>query len=248
MPGPKSQSAEGHRERLRERFRRSGLAGFHDYEVVELLLILATPRKDCKPAAKAAIERFGSLPAVFEASPRELCEVAGIGPRNLLGLKLIPAVCERYLEQKIHRQVPLNNSRVLFDYLYQSMRDKKREQFKVIFLDARNQVLGVKVLFEGTLTSSRIYPREVVRAALDFHAAALIFAHNHPSGDPQPSPEDTAVTRKLIQACLLMDITVHEHIVIGNGNYFSYADSGLIRQMQGKTLRTPPTNERPPPR
>ncbi|MBL0715816.1 MAG: DNA repair protein RadC [Desulfosarcina sp.] len=236
MSGSKSHSAEGHRERLRDRFRRSGLAGFHDYEVIELLLTLATPRKDCKPAAKAAMARFGSLPAVFEASPRELCEVAGIGPRNLLGIKLIPAVCEHYLEQKVHQQVALNNSQVLFDYLYQSMRDKKREQFKAIFLDARNQVTGIKTLFEGSLTGSSIYPREVVRAALDLHAAAVIFAHNHPSGDPQPSPEDTAVTRKLIEACLLMDIAVHEHIVIGNGTYFSYADSGLIRQMRREAL------------
>ncbi len=226
--------AEGHRERLRERFRRSGLSGFHDYEVIELLLTLATPRRDCKPAAKAALERFGSLPAVLEASPRELCEVAGIGPRNLLGLKLVPAVCERYLEHRMHGEVPLNNSQVLFDYLYKSMRDKKRELFKVIFLDARNRVLGAKTLFEGSLTGSQVYPREVVRAALDHHAAALILAHNHPSGDPQPSPEDTAVTRRLVQACLLMDIVVHEHIVIGNGTYYSYADSGLIRQMRGE--------------
>jgi DNA repair protein RadC len=235
MAGSPSHSAAGHRERLRERFRRGGLAGFHDYEVVELLLTLATPRRDCKPAAKAAMARFGSLPAVLEASPRQLCEVPGIGPRNLLGLKLIPAVCERYLEHKLRGQVPLNNSQMLFDFLYQSMRDKKREQFKAIFLDARNQVTAVKTLFEGSLTGSPVYPREVVRAALDNHAAAVIFAHNHPSGDPQPSPEDTAVTRKLIAACQLMDITVHEHIVIGNGTYYSYADSGLIRRMRNET-------------
>ena len=241
MNNPDSHGAEGHRARLRDRFHRSGLEGFHDYEVIELLLTLATPRKDCKPSAKAALARFGSLPAVFEASPRELCEVQGIGPRNLLGIKLIPAVCERYLAHKVHQQVPLDNSQVLFDYLYQSMRDKKREQFKVIFLDARNRVTAIKTLFEGSLTGSSVYPREVVRAALDFHAAAVIFAHNHPSGDPQPSPEDTAVTRRLIQACSLMDITVHEHIVIGNGTYFSYADSGLIRQMRDGAQPAPQT-------
>jgi DNA repair protein RadC len=119
------------------------------------------------------------------------------------------------------------------------MRDKKREQFKGIFLDARNQVVGIKTLSEGSLTSSRIYPREVVRAALDCHAAAVIFAHNHPSGDPQASPEDTAVTRKLIQACGLLDITVHEHIIIGQGTYFSYADSGLMRQMRSEIQSSP---------
>ncbi len=236
---PISTGAEGHRERLRERFRRSGLSGFHDYEVIELLLTLVTPRRDCKPAAKAALARFGSLPAVLEASPRELCEVAGIGPRNLLGLKLIPAVCERYLEHRMRREVPLDNSRVLFDYLYQTMRDKKREQFRAIFLDARNRVLGARVLFEGSLTGSPVYPREVVRAALDHHAAALVLAHNHPSGDPQPSPEDDAITRRLVQACLLMDIIVHEHIVIGNGTYYSYADNGLIRQMRAEAPLAP---------
>ncbi len=232
MTESKSNGRAGHRGRLRDRFLRAGLDGFHDYEVVELLLTLAMPRRDCKPAAKAALARFGSLPAVFEASPRELCEVAGIGPRNLLGLKLIPAVCERYLSQRIHHRVPLNNSQELFDYLYQSMRDKKREQFKVIFLDARNRVVGVRTLFEGSLTGSHVYPRDVVRAALDHHAAALIVAHNHPSGDPRPSSEDNALTRKLLQACMLMDITLHEHIIIGHGTYYSYADSGLMRRMR----------------
>jgi len=221
-------SADGHRGRLREKFLAAGLSGFHDYEVLELLLTLATPRKDCKPAAKAALQRFGSLAAVLEATPRELCEVAGIGPKNLFGLKLIPAVCERYLQKRLAAGAVLHNSAALFDYLYQSMQDKKREQFKVVFLDAKNRVLGIQTLFEGTLTASSVYPREVVRAALDHHAAALIFAHNHPSGDPQPSPEDTALTKKLIAACRLMGLTVHEHIIIGGGRYFSYADSGQI--------------------
>ncbi len=225
------QPAEGHRRRLREKFLTAGLKGFHDYEVLELLLTLGTPRKDCKPAAKAALERFGTLAAVLEASPRELCEVDGIGPHNLFGIKLIPAVCERFLENRLRSEPIVHNSQALFDYLHQSMQDKKREQFKVLFLDAKNRVLAIKTLFEGTLTSSSVYPREVVRAALDHHAAALIFAHNHPSGDPRPSPEDTALTRKLIMACRTVDLTVHEHIIVGRGDYFSYADSGKIAAM-----------------
>ena len=227
----------GHRLRLREKFLDGGLNGFHDYEVLELLLTLGTPRKDCKPAAKAALKHFGSLPAVLEASPRELCSVEGIGPKNLFGLKLIPAVCERYLEKRLIGRVVLNNSRALFDYLHQSMQNKKREQFKVLFLDAKNRVLGMRTLFEGTLTSSCVYPREVVRAALDAHAAALIFAHNHPSGDPRPSTEDSALTRKLIHACRAVDLTVHEHIIIGEGTYYSYADSGQIAAMTAETAR-----------
>ena len=223
--------AKGHRRRLREKFLQTGLKGFHDYEVVELLLTLATPRKDCKPSAKAALARFGNLAAVLEASPRELCEIEGIGPKNIFGLKLIPAVCERFLEKRLSAGTVLHNSQTLFDYLYQSMQAKKRERFKVLFLDAKNRILGIKTLFEGTLTASSVYPREVVRAALDYHAAALIFAHNHPSGDPRPSPEDTALTRKLIMACRTVDLAVHDHIVIGGGTYFSYADNGNIAAM-----------------
>jgi DNA repair protein RadC len=230
--------ADGHRRRLREKFLAAGLSGFHDYEVLELLLSIATPRKDCKPAAKAALQHFGSLAAVFEASPRQLCEIDGIGPKNLFGIKLIPAVCERFLENRLMASTVLHNSQALFDYLYQSMRDKKREQFKVLFLDAKNRVLGIRTLFEGTLTSSSVYPREVVRAALDHHAAALIFAHNHPSGDPHPSPEDTALTRKLLMACRVVDLTVHEHIIIGGGTYFSYADSGKMARMRAALVDT----------
>lgn len=231
---PNPQTGAGHRERLRERFRRAGLDGFHDYEVIELLLSLGTPRKDCKPAAKAALARFGSLTAVLEASPRELGEIPGIGPRNFFGLKLIPAVCERFLAARLHQKIPLNNSQALFDYLYQSLRDKPREQFKVLFLDARNRVNGIQTLFEGTLTSAAVYPREVIRAALDYQAAALILAHNHPSGDPQPSAADSALTRRLVQVCQLMDITLHEHIIIGRDAYFSFADKGLIARFRAE--------------
>ncbi|QTA82802.1 UPF0758 [Desulfonema limicola] len=222
---------EGHRDRLRERFLESGLEGFQDYEVIELLLTLGQPRKDCKEAAKAAIERFQTLQGVFEASPKSLCEVKGIGPKNMLGIRLIKAAADRYLEKKLVNKLAVNNSKDLFDYLYYNMKDKKRELFKVIFLDAQNKVIAAKTLFEGTLTSSSVYPREVVNAALEHHAAALIFAHNHPSGDPKPSSEDIAVTKQLVFACKVMGITVHEHIVIGDNKYFSFADQGYIAEI-----------------
>mgnify|MGYP005843949595 CR=1 FL=1 len=213
----------------------SGLEGFHDYEVIELLLTLATPRRDCKDAAKAALKRFKSFQGVFEASAEELREVNGIGPTNVFGVKLAKAVADRYLEKRLVQRDPVNNSRELFDYLYGTMRDRNRECFKALFLDAKNRIIGTETLFEGTLTASSVYPREVVRAALDQHAAALIFAHNHPSGDPSPSAEDIAVTRQLIEACRVMGITVHEHLVIGDNRYFSFADAGYISRMaQGK--------------
>ncbi|UCH19879.1 MAG: DNA repair protein RadC [Deltaproteobacteria bacterium] len=236
-----SHKAAGHRQRLREKFLKSSLAGFHDYEVIELLLTLATPRKDCKDAAKAALKKFKSLQGVFEASPQELCEVDGIGPKNSLGIKLIKAVSERYLASKLEKKNALNNSKELFDYLYHSIRDKRRECFQVVFLDAKNRVIGTHTLFEGTLTASAIYPREVVLAALNHNAAAIIFAHNHPSGDPMPSVDDVAITRQLVLANRVMGITVHEHLVIGNNRYFSFADQGYIARMNrefDKIIRT----------
>lgn len=227
----RANKGEGHRKRLRDKFLESGLDGFHDYEVVELLLTLAMPRKDCKDAAKAAMEKFKTLQGVLEASPKALCEVPGIGPKNLLGIKLIKAVADRYLKKRLLHQDALNNSKELFEYLYHSIRDKTRECFNVVFLNAKNRVVETETLFEGTLTASSVYPREVVLAALNHHAAALIFAHNHPSGDPKPSPEDVAITRQLVFACRVVGITVHEHLIIGNNRYFSFADEGYISRM-----------------
>ncbi len=221
----------GHRDRLRQRFLTGGLDGFHDYEIIELLLTLATPRKDCKESAKAAMKQFGSLPAVMEASPETLVQVPGIGPKNLFGIKLVKAVADRYLKKRLVGRTVLNNSRELFDFLYHSMRDKTQECFKVVFLDAKNRVIDVETLFRGTLAASAVYPREVVKAAIEKNAAALIFAHNHPSGEPEPSPEDMDITRQLVFACRVMGATVHEHIIIGDNRYFSFADQGHIMRM-----------------
>lgn len=227
----KPHKGEGHRKRLRDKFLETGLSGFHDYEVIELLLTIGTPRKDCKAPAKAALKKFKTFQGVFEASARELCEIDGIGPVNQFGIKLVKAVSDRYLEKKIIRKDPLNNSKALFNFLYHTVRDKCREYFKVVFLDAKNKVISVDTLFAGTLTASSVYPREVISAALDHRAAALIFAHNHPSGDPEPSAEDIFITRQLVFACIDMGITVHEHIVIGANRYFSFADSGHIARI-----------------
>jgi len=225
----------GHRRRLREKFLSAGLTGFHDYEVVELLLTLATPRRDCKGPAKAALEKFKSLPGVLEASTADLCEIDGIGPKNVLGIRLIKAVADRCLQQKLEGGSPLNNSQDLYDYLRLTMRNKSREEFKAVFLDAKNRVISSETLFTGTLTASAVYPREVVSAALRHHAAAVIFAHNHPSGDPHPSEEDVAITRRLVQACAVMDITVHEHLIIGGNGYFSFADQGYMAAIHRDT-------------
>ncbi len=221
----------GHRKRLRKKFIDSGLDGFQDYEVIELLLTFATPRRDCKEAAKDALKRFKTLQGVLEASPKELCEIKGIGQTNQIGILLIKAVADRYLEKRLLKKNPLNNSKDLYDYLYHSIGEKQRECFKVVFLDSKNKVISTETLFKGTLTAAAVYPREVVNAALRNHASAIIFAHNHPSGDPEPSQEDVAITRQLIFACRVMGITVHEHLIIGEKKYFSFADKGYIAQM-----------------
>ena len=221
----------GHRQRLRDRFLINGLKGFHDYEVIELLLTLATPRKDCKAAAKASLKRFKTFQGVLEASPHELCKIKGIGPKNLFGIKLIKSVADRYLEKKIIHKDAINDSRALFDYLHHHIGDKRRELFKVIFLNSKNEVIAADTISEGTLTASSVYPREVIQAALSHDAAALIFAHNHPSGDPEPSSEDVAVTRQLVFAGKVMGLVVHEHIIIGDNQYYSFADQGHIESM-----------------
>lgn len=229
----------GHRQRLRQRFLEAGLDGFLDYEVIELLLTLATPRKDCKAAAKLALKRFKTLPGVLEADPRELLEVPGIGPVNMLGIKLIKAVSERFLAQKVVGRDAVTNSRDLYSYLNGAIRDKTRECFVAVFLDSKNRVITMDTLFEGTLTASGVYPREVVRAALQHHAAALIFAHNHPSGEPRPSSEDMAVTRQLVYAARLMGITVHEHLIIGATSYYSFADQGHMARLNAEFEASP---------
>jgi DNA repair protein RadC len=218
----------GHRQRLRDRFLGSGLDGFHDYEVIELLLTIGTPRKDCKDTAKSALARFKSLQGVFEAPIDDLMQVNGIGPKNAFGIKLIKAAADRYLKTSLIQQDPISDSRVLFDFLKHTLRDKQREIFQTVFLNAKNRVLATETLAEGSLTTSSVYPREVIQAALRHHAAALIFAHNHPSGDPHPSAEDIALTRHLVWASRMVDISVHEHLIIGADGYFSFADHGYM--------------------
>jgi DNA repair protein RadC len=232
MRSPSPKQNQGHRQRLRERFLTAGLDGFHDYEVIELLLTLGTPRKDCKGPAKQALKRFKTLPGVLEASLKDLCEVDGIGPKNAIGIRLIKATTERYLKQRLIPKSAVHNSQELFDYLCASLRDKSTERFKVLFLDTRNCIIAVETLFFGSVAASAVYPREVLQAALKHNATALIFAHNHPSGDPAPSEEDIAITKRLIHACNAVGITVHEHLVVGANRYFSFADHGLIQQLQ----------------
>ena len=229
---PANDTAAGHRKRLRERFVKGSLAGFHDYEIIELLLSLGTPRKDCKRQAKEAIKRFKTLRGVLEASPEELQQIDGIGLHSAFGIKLVQEVAREFLKEKIIDKPVYKSSQEIFDYLYHSMRDLKKEVLKVIYLNSQNQIIEVVDLFKGTINSSVISRREVVESAIKYGAASLIFAHNHPSGNPEPSQNDKELTRDLVYAGCIMQIRVLDHIIIGNNKYFSFAGEGLIDEYE----------------
>jgi DNA repair protein RadC len=227
-----AKSQEGHRKRLRQKFLKSGLEGFHNYEIVELLLTLGTPRSDCKQQAKEAIQRFKTLRGVLEAPPEELQEIKGIGPTHIFIIKFAQELAREFLKEQILNKSYCKSSKEVFDYLYHSMRDLSKERFKVMFLNAQNQVIEVEDLFEGTLNASAVYPREIIKSAIKHNAASLIFAHNHPSGNPDPSDDDKQITRDLVFAANIMQIKVLDHIIIGNNRYSSFADEGLIEKYE----------------
>ncbi len=229
---PSDDRLQGHRKRLREKFIKSGLAGFHDYEVIELLLTLGSPRKDCKQQAKETLKKFKTLRGVLQASPRELQEIDGIGPHSAFGIKLVQEVAREFLKQKIIDKPVYKSAKEIFDYLYYSMRDLTKEVFKVIYLNSQNQIIDTTDLSEGTISSSAISPREVMENAIRYHAASLIFAHNHPSGNPEPSASDKDLTRDLVYAGSIMRIKVLDHVIIGGNRYFSFAGEGLIEEYE----------------
>jgi DNA repair protein RadC len=234
--GSGKEAPAGHRKRLREKFIRSGLAGFHDYEIVELLLTLGSPRKDCKPQAKEAIKRFKSLRGVLAASPEELQQIDGIGPHNALGIKLVSEVAREFLKQKIVDKPAYKSAREIFDYLYHSMRDLKKEVLKVIYLNGQNQIIDIADIAEGTVDRGAVSTREVMESAIKHNAVSLILAHNHPSGNPEPSQSDEQITRDLVFAGGIMQIRVLDHIVIGENKYYSFAVEGLIEKYEGDFL------------
>lgn len=224
---------QGHRQRLRERFCAHGLEGFSDSEVLELLLTLGTPRKDCKEMARSLLARFGSLAGAMDAGQAELSLLAGIGPKNGFALQLVQAVARRYLGQRLIGREYLRSSREVADYLVHSLRSLKREVLMVIFLDTSLAVIGSQIVAEGTLASNTVHPRELIRLALEKHAAALVIAHNHPSGAVSPSEEDRRLTRHLFIALAFAEIRLLDHLIIGSAEQpFSFADQGLLDEVR----------------
>jgi len=222
----------GHRKRLREKFLKSGLSGFHDYEIVELLLSLGTPRRDCKAPAKEALKRFQTLRGVLEAPTEELQQIDGIGVHSAFGIKLVQEVAREFLKSKILDKPFYKSSQEVFDYLYHAMRGLRKEVFKVVYLNSQNQIIDTADLSEGTVNSSAVSPRDVVEGAVKSNAAALIFVHNHPSGSPDPSNSDRGLTRELVFIGRIMRIKVLDHIIIGDNRYYSFAGEGLIEEYE----------------
>jgi DNA repair protein RadC len=218
----------GHRERLRERALAGGLAALPDYEVLELHLFRSIPRGDVKPLAKRLIARFGSLAAVLGATLEELKTVAGVGAAVALDLKLTHEAAQRMGREEIRRRPVISSWAALLAYVKTALAHEAREQFRVIFLDKKNQLIADEVMNRGTVDHAPVYPREVARRALELSASALILIHNHPSGDPAPSSADIDMTRQVVNAVKTLRIEVHDHLVVGRHGVASFKALGLL--------------------
>ncbi len=228
MSPRKADDRAGHRRRLRERFVRSGLEGFADHEILELLLTLSTPRKDTKPAARAALKKFGSLKDVLDAPPGRLLEIEGLGPNNIIAFDLVKEVSARYQKERVRARPVAGSPRAVFDYLRQSLGGRGREVFAAVFLDTANQIIEVERVAEGTVNRAAVHPREVIAAALKHNASRVIFAHNHPAGSMRPSDDDIEITARLKKACAAVEIDVLDHVIVSADSYFSLAEHGLL--------------------
>ena len=218
----------GHRQRLRQKFLQAGAEALADYEILELLLFQAQPRGDMKPLAKDLLRRFGSLPGVLAASPAELAGVAGLGEASIVALKIVHAAGLRAARREILDRPIFSSWDKVLDYCHRSMAREKVEQFRLLFLDSRNALIADEVQQTGTVNHTPVYPREVVRRALELRASALIMVHNHPSGDPTPSKDDIAMTREVKEAAEKLGIALHDHIVVGRKGHASFKALGLM--------------------
>jgi DNA repair protein RadC len=218
----------GHRERLRKRLQKGGEEGLQDYELLELLLTYAIPRRDVKPYAKSLIRKFGSLAGVLDAGPRELEEVLHVGPISSTLVHLVKKICEAYLAEKMIAREALSSPQAVLDFARVRMAGLPHEAFMVIFLNTKNKVLDYKLLQEGTVDRAVIYPRRIVEEAIARHAASLILVHNHPSGQSDPSPEDRELTRSIVEAARTIDLRVLDHVIVGKEGHFSFVENHIF--------------------
>ena len=220
--------AEGHRERMRTRILAGQGDSMAEYELLEMVLFIALPRVDTKTLAKTLIARFGSFSAAISAPPDELREVRGIGDSAIATMKVIRLAALRLARAEVIDQPVLNNWDRLMDYLHAVLARERIEQFRVLFLDTRNRLLADEAQARGTVNHTPVYPREVVKRALELKATALILVHNHPSGDPTPSRDDLEMTQEVKRAASALSIVLHDHVIVGNGKWLSFRQEGLL--------------------
>jgi DNA repair protein RadC len=218
----------GHRQRLRERFLNGGDGALQDYELLELLVAQTQKRIDTKPIAKALIKKFGSFAGVMAAAPDQLQEVDGVGPAAAVIVKVVQACALRMAQQEVLKREVIGSWKKLLDYLRMAMAEEKTEQFRLLFLDNKNALIADEEQQRGTVNHTPVYPREVVKRALDLGASAIILVHNHPSGDPTPSQDDIAMTKEVAAAADKLGISVHDHIIIGRKGHASLRSLGHL--------------------
>ena len=227
----------GHRERLRDRARAGGMAALPDYELLELFLFRSIPQRDVKPLAKALLSRFGSLEAVLASEEAQLRTIVApdshgrplkVGPETALDLKLLHEAALRMGRESVKTRPVVSSWSALLSYVRLALAHETREQFRVMFLDRKNQLILDEVMNHGTVDHAPVYPREIMRRALELSSSAIILVHNHPSGDPTPSPADIDMTKQVIQAGRSLNVAVHDHLVVGRDGVASFKSLGLI--------------------
>jgi len=218
----------GHRRRLKEKFLTAGMNALLDHEVLELMLTYAIPRRDVKPLAKLLLERFGSLKGVLDAESEEILKVAGIGDHCATLFKLVKELTALYLKQKAMEKPQVTCTAELLDFCKTVMGGKKDEEFCVIYLDTQNHIIEFETVHKGIVNQAVVYPRQVLERALRKRASAIILAHNHPSGHVRPSDADIRLTRTIRETAKVLDILVHDHIIIGENRFFSFREEGMM--------------------
>jgi DNA repair protein RadC len=218
----------GHRQRLRQRFLDGGAEALPDYELLELVLMIAIPQRDVKPLAKRLIDEFGGFAGVISADPNRLTQIDGIKDATATTLKIVQAAAQRLAQRQVQGRSAITSWQALIDYCQMKMAHRTTEAFHVLFLDRKNGVIADEEQTAGTVDHTPVYPREVVKRALELGASALILVHNHPSGDPQPSRDDIEMTRRVAEAAKTLGVVLHDHLVIGRQGHYSFKSHGLL--------------------
>ncbi len=228
LPGKLPSYIADHRKRLRSRFMEGGAAALPDYELLELVLFRAIPRQDVKPLARLLLETFGDFNRVISATPARLLMVKGVGDAVVQELKIVEAAAQRLMRAKVINRPVLSSWDALLDYCHTAMAHRENEQFRILYLDRKNVLIADEEQANGTVDHVPVYPREVVKRALEVNASALIMVHNHPSGDPTPSEADISMTLQVQEAAQVLGITLHDHLIIGKSREVSFRSAGYL--------------------